>query len=63
MPYDMNFRKGNFLGALATSLDNVKRAVKGIDRKKEGGKALRARGEEILTNLRAFMKYRRELKL
>ena len=63
MPYDVNFRQGEFLLALSNAIDNVKRVVKSIDRKRSDGRALRARGEEILTNLRAFVKYRRELKL
>lgn len=39
----------------------MRRAVRSVDRKKEGGRALRARGEETLENLRAFVKYRRGL--
>jgi hypothetical protein len=48
---------------LQSSIEVVRRAVKSVDRKKPGGKALRARGEEVLENLRAFVKYRRDLKL
>ena len=62
-PYDVNFRQGNYLQALSSAIDTVRRAVRSVDRKKEGGRALRARGEEILDNLRAFVKYRRGLRL
>ncbi|KAH8111844.1 armadillo-type protein [Phellopilus nigrolimitatus] len=62
-PYDVNFRQGGFLQALVGCVDSVKRAVRGVDRKREGGRALRSRGEEILENLKAFVKYRRNLKL
>ncbi|KAI5117703.1 hypothetical protein M0805_003193 [Coniferiporia weirii] len=63
MPYDTNFRQGQYLVTLSDCVDSVKRAVRAVDRKKEGGRALRARGEEILENLRAFIRYRRDLKL
>ena len=46
----------------ARTLDSVKRAVKSVDRKKDGGRELKARGEEVLENLREFMKYRRGLR-
>lgn len=61
LPYDVNFRQGGFLERLAGSIDGVKRAVRGIDRKKEGGKELRLRGEEVRDNLVAFVEYRRGL--
>lgn len=48
LPYDVNFRQGNYLDSLVGSLGNVKKAVKSVNRKKEGGRALRARGEEVL---------------
>jgi hypothetical protein len=41
----------------------VRRAVKGIDRKKEGGRELRTHGEEVRDNLIAFVRYRRTLKI
>lgn len=43
----------------------MRRAVRSVDRKKPGpeGRALRARGDEVLENLRAFVKYRRDLRL
>ncbi|EJC98665.1 uncharacterized protein FOMMEDRAFT_128966 [Fomitiporia mediterranea MF3/22] len=62
-PYDVNFRQHNCLQSLANAIPNVRRAVRSVDKKKEGGRELRARGEEVLENLRAFVKYRRELKL
>lgn len=62
-PYDVNFRQGNFLTRLATSVDGVKKAVKGIDRRKDGGKALRRRGDDVKENLIAFIQYRRDLGL
>ncbi|KLO07006.1 ARM repeat-containing protein [Schizopora paradoxa] len=61
-PYDVNFRQGGFFQALSTALPNVKKAVKSIDRKKEGGRLLRGHGEEVLDNLRGFIKYRSNLK-
>lgn len=63
MPYDVNFRQGRFLEKLASSVEGVKKAVKAIDRRKEGGKDLRRRGEEVRDNLLAFIQYRKELGL
>ncbi|TFK77473.1 ARM repeat-containing protein [Pluteus cervinus] len=63
MPYDINFRRGGYLERLAGSVEGIKKAVKGIDRKKEGGRELRRRGEEVRDNLVAFIKYRQQLKL
>ena len=63
-PYDINFRSHGYLAGLSSrGVENLRRAVRAVDRKKEGGRMLRARGEETLENLRAFVKYRRELKL
>lgn len=62
-PYDVNFRQGNLLTRLATSVDGVKKAVKGIDRRKDGGKELRRRGDDVKENLIAFIQYRRDLGL
>lgn len=62
-PYDVNFRQGNFLNRLATSVDGLKKAVKGIDRRKDGGKELRRRGDDVKENLIAFIQYRRDLGL
>jgi hypothetical protein len=63
MPYDINFRQGEFLEKLASSVEGVKKAVKAIDRRKEGGKDLRRRGEEVRDNLVAFIQYRKDLRL
>jgi len=59
LPYDINFRQGRYLDALVSSVEGVRRAVRGIDRKKE--RELRVRGEEIRDNLVAFIQYRRGL--
>ena len=61
LPYDVNFRQGRYLDALVQSVEGVRRAVRGIDRKKE--RELRLRGEETRDNLVAFVQYRRGLKL
>lgn len=62
-PWDGNFLTGGFLERLAGSIDGVKKAVKAIDRRKEGGRELRRRGEEVRDNLVAFVEYRRGLGL
>jgi hypothetical protein len=62
-PYDTNFRTGGFLKRLEASVDGVKKAVRAIDRRKEGGRELRRRGEEVRDNLVAFIEYRRGLGL
>ncbi|KAJ7475243.1 armadillo-type protein [Mycena galericulata] len=62
-PWDGNFRAGGFLERLAGSVDGVKKAVRAIDRRKEGGRELRRRGEEVRDNLVAFVEYRRGLGL
>jgi hypothetical protein len=62
-PAEANFRAGNVLAALADAVEGVRRAVKGIDRKKEGGRELRRHGEEVRDNLVAFVRYRRSLKV
>lgn len=59
LPYDVNFRQGRFLDALVASVEGVRKAVRGIDRKRE--RELRARGEEVRDNLVAFIEYRRGL--
>lgn len=63
LPYDVNFRQGNYLQTLIDSVEGVRKAVKGIDKKKEGGRELKRRGEEVRDNLVAFIKYRRRLGL
>ncbi|KAI0778843.1 ARM repeat-containing protein [Trametes elegans] len=61
LPYDVNFRQGRYLDALVQSVEGVRKAVRGIDRKKE--RELRVRGEEVRDNLVAFIQYRRGLRL
>lgn len=61
LPYDVNFRQGNYIDRLAANVENVKKAVRAIDRRKEGGKDLRRRGDEVRENLVAFIQYRRDL--
>jgi hypothetical protein len=48
---------------LVSSVDGVKKAVKAIDRRKEGGRELRRRGDEVRENLIDFIQYRRDLRL
>jgi len=62
-PAEANFRAGNVLAVLEGVVEDVRRAVKGIDRKKEGGRELRRHGEEVRDNLVAFVRYRRSLKV
>ncbi|KAJ7623345.1 armadillo-type protein [Roridomyces roridus] len=62
-PWDINFRSGGYLARLQGSVDGIKTAVRAIDRRKEGGKELRRRGEEVRDNLVAFIKYRKDLGL
>jgi hypothetical protein len=61
LPYDINFRDGRVGEKLVESVDEIKIAVKAIDKRKEGGKDLRRRGEEVLENLQAFIEYRKDL--
>jgi len=63
MPYDINFRQGRYLERLVASLEEVRKAIRGIDRRKEGGRELRRHAEEARDNLVAFIQYRRELRL
>ncbi|KAG1784219.1 ARM repeat-containing protein [Suillus placidus] len=60
LPYDVNFRQGNFVQRLVDSVDGVRKAVRAIDRRKE--RDLKLRGEEMRDNLIAFIKYRRALR-
>lgn len=62
-PWDVNFRQGKWETILFGSISGVKKAVKAIDRRKEGGKELRRRGDEVVENLVAFVKYRKDLRL
>jgi hypothetical protein len=63
MPYDINFRQGDYLNGLSASVEGFRKAVKGINRKAEGAKELKQRGEEVRENLIEFIKYRRQLRL
>ena len=63
MPYDINFQQGGYLQRLVASVDRVRKSVKGINRRKEGGRELKRRGEEVRDNLVALIKYRRNLRL
>ncbi|KJA28497.1 hypothetical protein HYPSUDRAFT_129419 [Hypholoma sublateritium FD-334 SS-4] len=63
LPYDVNFRQAGYLNILAQSVNSIKTAVKAIDRRKEGGKELRRRGEEVYENLGDFVQYRKDLRL
>lgn len=62
LPYDINFRQGAYVNRLVDSVDGVRKAVKGIDRHKAGGRELRRRGDEVRDNLIAFIQYRRNLR-
>ncbi len=62
-PWDINFRKGKWETRLKVSIDGVRRAVRVIDKRKEGGRELRRRGDEVVENLAAFVKYRKRLML
>ena len=61
MPYDANFRQNGYLDQLIASVEGIRKAVRGIDRKQE--RDLRRRGEEVRDNLVAFIGYRRGLGL
>ncbi|KAG6845377.1 hypothetical protein H0H87_010486 [Tephrocybe sp. NHM501043] len=63
LPYDVNFRQGGYLARLISSVESVKKTVKGINRRKEGGRDLKLRAEEVRDNLVAFIEYRRKLRL
>ncbi|KAG7099676.1 hypothetical protein E1B28_001500 [Marasmius oreades] len=63
LPYDINFRQGGILQKLISSVDGVRRVIRGIDKRKEGSRALRRRGDEVRENLVAFIQYRRSLRL
>ncbi|KDR85674.1 hypothetical protein GALMADRAFT_234679 [Galerina marginata CBS 339.88] len=63
LPYDVNFRQGDYINKLWTSVGSIKTAVKAIDRRIEGGKELRRRGDEVRENMIDFIQYRRDLRL
>ncbi|OAX40891.1 ARM repeat-containing protein [Rhizopogon vinicolor AM-OR11-026] len=60
LPYDVNFRQGNFVQRLVDSVEGVRKTVRAIDRRKE--RDLKLRGEEVRDNLIAFIKYRKALR-
>jgi hypothetical protein len=62
-PWDVNFRRGKWEITLKNAINNLRKAVRSIDRRKEGGTQLRDRGDDVLENMIAFVKYRRNLKL
>lgn len=61
MPYDVNFRRKDHITRLASCQPALKKAVKAIDRRQEGGQDLRRRGDAVCENLRDFIQYRRDL--
>ncbi|KAJ3778269.1 armadillo-type protein [Lentinula raphanica] len=63
LPYDVNFCQYDMLQNLVASVEGIRKAVRGIDKKKPGGRELRRRGEEVRDNLIAFIQYRRRLGL
>lgn len=60
-PYDTNFRKNGYLTRLSRCQLPLKKAVKAIDRRQEGGAILRQQGDAVCENLRDFIQYRRKL--
>ncbi|EJD54408.1 ARM repeat-containing protein [Auricularia subglabra TFB-10046 SS5] len=60
-PYDVNFREGRYTERLVGVVAPLRKMVRAVDRRAEGGRELRARGDEVLENLVAFVKYRRNL--
>lgn len=61
MPYDINFRNDGWVSRLEQILPATRKLIRGIDRRKPGGMALRSRGDGIVVNLAAFIKYRKGL--
>lgn len=62
-PYDINFRKGQYLNRLVLSAEGVRKAIRALNRRSEEGRELRLRGDEVRENLVGFIKYRRRLGL
>ncbi|CUA76366.1 HEAT repeat-containing protein 3 [Mus musculus] [Rhizoctonia solani] len=61
--YDVNFRNLKGTEVLASSVTALRKLVRGIDRRKEGGMELRRWAEEVESNVRGFVTYRRKLKI
>jgi len=59
--YDVNFRAGRFTDRLNEAVLPLRKMVRAVDKKSDGGRELRARGDGVLENLVAFIKYRRGL--
>ncbi|KAG8736333.1 hypothetical protein FRC10_009456 [Ceratobasidium sp. 414] len=62
-PYDINFRNAHGTDVLASSIATLRKLVRGIDRRKEGGVELRRWADEVESNVRGFITYRRKLKI
>lgn len=62
-PYDANFRAARGTEVLASSVATIRKLVRGIDRRKEGGAELRRWADEVEGNVRGFVTYRRKLKI
>ena len=45
------------------SVEGIRKATKSVDRRREGGKELKRRGDLLRENLVDFIRYRRNLKL
>ncbi|KAF8684622.1 ARM repeat-containing protein [Rhizoctonia solani] len=61
--YDVNFRSLKGTEVLASSITPLRKLVRSIDRRKEGGTELRRWAEEVEGNVRGFVTYRRKLKI
>ncbi|CAE6387250.1 unnamed protein product [Rhizoctonia solani] len=61
--YDTNFRSLKGTEVLASSITTLRKLVRSIDRRKEGGGELRRWAEEVEGNIRGFVTYRRKLKI
>ncbi|KAG8723791.1 hypothetical protein FRC12_011343 [Ceratobasidium sp. 428] len=62
-PYDVNFRNARGTDILASSIATLRKLVRGIDKRKEGGMELRRWADEVEGNVRGFVTYRRKLKM
>ena len=61
-PYDVNFRQGKYLERLVDSAEGIRKAIKSVNRRREGGMELKRRGDLLRENLVEFIRYRRDLK-